>query len=586
MVTAVIAAIEAVAAAAVGLAAVIVPTLLLWVVTFSLSAEPATVFAGAAATWSLAHFAPLTLVLSPELALSFGLAPAKLSFGLSLAPLGITLITTLFAVRSGWRLGARGGAGGAGVLGGALGFGGVAALVAQFAGALLAWPVPLVVLVAGLVYGIPAGLAYVARAAREEHPWWRAVVRACQRGVEGLGLAGAAALPARAAETLRLAIASLAALVGIAAVAVAIALTTGYGDIVALTQHLQLDPLGSVLLFLAQLALLPVAVVWGIAWLTGPGFAVGAGSSVTPFETLLGPVPALPLFGAIPQGWGSFGALAPALVVIAGLGVAIALGRQSELRRASWPVALAIPATAAVLVGLAVAGISALGTGAIGPDRLAVTGPEPWVVGGIAAAELGAGLLLGTVAIRIDASRVREALPGLLPEAVRGAVGADRERAAAATAADEQLTEPLDDVRARLREAGDWGIEADQILRESAAEAGELDAGELDAGELDAGEPVLELDGDAEFERDAEHAGDADPEQDFADDEDAAATERAALDPAQGSADAQDPAADPEVDDQVSETEALRAYSWDEAPDPAPEAEDSRPGWRWPRSGR
>lgn len=586
LVTAVIAAIEAVAAAAVGLAVVTVPALLLWVVTFSLSAEPATVFAGAAGTWALAHFAPLSIGVSPELALSFGLAPAKLSFVVSLAPLGITLITALFAVRSGWRLGARGGAGGAGVLGGTLGFGAVAMVAAKLADSFLAWPAPLVGLVAGLVYGVPAGLAFVTRAAREEHPWWRAVVRTAQRAVEGLGFGGAAALPARAAQTLRLAVASLAALVGLAAAAVTVALATGYGGVVALTQHLQLDPLGSTLLFLAQLALLPVAVVWGMAWLSGSGFAVGAGTSVTPFETLLGPVPALPIFGAIPQGWGSFGALAPALVVLAGVGVAILLGRQSELRRASWPVALAIPAIAAVWVGLIVAGISALGTGAIGPERLAVTGPEPWVVGGLAAAELGGGLLLGTVAIRIDASRLRETLPALVPEALRDAVGADQDRvdsrgaaARAAAAADAQLTEPLSDVREGLRGDRDWGIEADRVLAE-----------EYEAGVAVDAVPGAEADPSGDLSSDEPPVDGEDPREDPTPAEGTDTATGADLDSEPETPEGADADRDPEHDsadeDGVSETEALRAYSWDEAPDPAPETGDSRSGWRWPRPGR
>ena len=123
LVTAVIAAIEAVAAAAVGLAVVVVPAMLLWMVTFSLAAEPQAVFAGASAVWALGHFAPLSFTLSPEAALSFGLPPQALEFGMSLAPLGVTLVTVLLAVRAGWRFGGRGGVGGAGVLGAGVGFG-------------------------------------------------------------------------------------------------------------------------------------------------------------------------------------------------------------------------------------------------------------------------------------------------------------------------------------------------------------------------------------------------------------------------------------------------------------------------------
>lgn len=572
LVTAVIAAIEACAAAAVGVAAVVVPALLLWMVTFSLAAEPATVFAGAAAVWALAHFAPLSLVVPPELALSLGLPPEELTFGLSLAPLGVTLITVLLALRAGDRLSARGGAGAAGVLGGALGFAGAALVIAQFAAPFLSWPGAGVAAVAALVYGVPAGLAFLVGAARHEHPWWRAGVRLVQRGIEGLGFAGAAALPARAAEVCRLGAASLAALLGLAAVTVAIALIVGYSGIVALTQHLQLDPLGSALLFLTQLALLPVAVLWGLAWLLGSGFAVGAGSSVTPFETLLGPLPALPIFGAIPQGWGAFGALAPALVVLVGVGVAVLLGRRAEARRASWAVAVTVPVVAAILVGFAVTALSALATGAIGPDRLSVTGPNPWVTGGLAAAELGLGLLIGTAAARIDARQWSAALPDLVPERVRERLSAEQ--------ADEQLTVPLDDAVQRLS-------------------AVELDAAFAEAAELAAPDPADARSTDDSDELggiDHSHGYDPDPNPDTVldvedggdGDAEAGANDTGAPEPETPA----DPEADPapntltDVDDAVSESEALRAYEWNDTVDLEPEAPQERTGWRWPRPGR
>ncbi|QYM76739.1 DUF6350 family protein [Leucobacter luti] len=623
LVTAVIAAIEAVAVAAVGFASIVVPALLLWAVTFTLAAEPSTVFSGVAATWSLAHFAPLTLALTPEDALSFGLAPTAVSFGLTLAPLGITLITASLALRSGWRLGTRGGVGGAGLLGGAAGFGVSAAVIAGFAQPFLVWPVTGVIAVAVLVYAVPATCGFLLRAAREEHPWWRAMVRQIQRGVEALGLSGAAALPARAAETLRLGGAAIAGLLLLAGIAVAVALLTGYGQVIALTQHLQLDPLGSLLLFLAQLALLPVAVLWGMSWLTGAGFSVGAGTAVTPFETLLGPVPALPIFGAIPQGWGAAGAIVPAIVVLTGIALVILLGRNSELRRVSWPVALAIPALAAVIAGLVVTGLAALSTGAIGPDRLALTGPEPWLVGGLVMAELGAGLLLGTVALRIDASRVRAVLPDGLPESLRsfgaaGGAGAAAAAAASATetaaaapsssSADDHETVPLADVLIPFEE--EWGrpdeITASEIAAaelaaaESApAELAEVQTGTHDVESAEFGTSALDT---AEFTAEAldpdatqpfEFPGPAEPaprstqlfDQHEAELVEGALAEAEYAETEQLDSDTLD---DSEEVDEASATEALRAYSWDDSvdPDPDPEPKAERPGWRLPRPWR
>ncbi|MBL3698619.1 hypothetical protein D3228_02990 [Leucobacter luti] len=612
--TAVIAAIEAAATAAVGYAVVVVPALLLWTITFGLGAEPATVFAGAAGTWALAHFTPLTFTLTPEVALSFGLAPEQLSFVLSLAPLGITLITAGLATRAGWRLGARGGVGAAGLLGGLLGFGGVALVLAGIASPFVTRPDAGVAVVAALVYTAPAALAFLIRAARDEHPWWGAAVRQVQRWVDRASIPGAAALPLRAAEALRFAGAAVAGVVLLAAVAVTVALLGGYGEIVALTQHLQLDPLGSLLLFLTQLALLPVALLWAIAWLTGAGFAVGAGSSVTPFETLLGPVPALPLFGAIPQGWGSLGGLAPALVVLVGLALAVLLGRNADLRRSSWPVALTIPVLAAAAAGVALAGLTALSTGAIGPDRLAQTGPSPWLVGGLAAAELGGGLLLGTVALRIDASRLRGALPDAMPEAVRRlrGTGSSARDGAGTDRAGVFAADPFAETELDRGNDPDATREVDPLATEridplDAAATVDLTAAQVPRS-LREPEPGLSADPESELVADPESGPAADPgsgrDSEPADDPewppepaaelpaDPAATPHgdAAGDPDDDAA--TDPATDPVAaaeDEGITESEALRAYSWEDTGELGQDAEpggESRRGWRWPRSGR
>ena len=598
MVTAVIAAIEAAAAAALGLTIAVVPALVLWAVTFELAAEPSAVFAGGAAVWALGNLAPLNVTLTPELALGFGLPAEALTVVVSLAPLGLTLLTVLLAARAGWRLGARGGVGGAGVLGGALGYGAAACVVALFIAQLLVWPPALAGLVAGLVYGVPAGLGYLVRAARDEHPWWRSTVRALQRGLEQLGAPGIAALPARAADALRLTVGALAGLVGLSGVALAGALFAGYGEITALTQHLQLDPLGSLLLFGVQLALLPVALLWGLSWLTGAGFAVGSGTSVTPFETLLGPLPALPLFGAIPQGWGALGALAPALVVLVGIGIAVLLGRRAEARRASWPVALSTAAVAAVLAGLVVAGLAALATGAIGPDRLAEAGPSPWLAGGLAAAELGAGLLLGTAAARIDAARVRELIPEGLAESIPVAWGADRagragdtdradrtdraaaegagwpagERGAEFGAPDEQETRPLEPLEP-LAEVTELPLPTDRDADGELPEPTELEPTALEPTEPAEPQPAAPAPIGELYDQESV------PDRDSPD-RDAPAAPEASEVPSDLEA--------PEAPDAAAEEAALAAYAWDEnaTGEVAPPETGRRPGWRLRGPGR
>ena len=58
---------------------------------------------------------------------------------------------------------------------------------------------------------------------------------------------------------------------------------------------------GGVLLLLVELAFLPNAVIWGMAYAVGPGFSVGAGTSVSPTGAFLDAVPAFPPLAALPQ---------------------------------------------------------------------------------------------------------------------------------------------------------------------------------------------------------------------------------------------------------------------------------------------
>jgi len=58
---------------------------------------------------------------------------------------------------------------------------------------------------------------------------------------------------------------------------------------------------GAALLLLAQLAYVPNAIVWAIAYTLGPGFAFGTGTVVAPTGSALGAVPLFPMLAAIPS---------------------------------------------------------------------------------------------------------------------------------------------------------------------------------------------------------------------------------------------------------------------------------------------
>jgi hypothetical protein len=150
---------------------------------------------------------------------------------------------------------------------------------------------------------------------------------------------------------------------------------------------------------LISLLLLPNAVVFSLGYLVGPGFAVGAGTSVTLGGVHLGAMPALPVLAATPTGQPPWPVLAWCAVVVVAAGVFA--GRRVTRRstegvkgqlRCVLVVAGTVGAGAATLVGFA--------GGPAGPGRLAAVGSSPWQVGLCVAVEVG---VVAAVVVALDA---------------------------------------------------------------------------------------------------------------------------------------------------------------------------------------
>ncbi len=189
-------------------------------------------------------------------------------------------------------------------------------------------------------------------------------------------------------------IAAAGALAVLAAFTAAGWVLTGREAIVTVVRGLGLDTVGGVVLAVAEVGYAPNLAAWAGAWLAGPGFAVGAGSHVATGEVVLGPLPAVPLLGALPTPDLAGGAArwAPVLLVVAGLLAGLVVHRR--LAAARWWEPLAAALTVGVAAGLLVTvGIAAAG-GAIGTDRMAVIGASAWAVGALAAAGATVGTLL------------------------------------------------------------------------------------------------------------------------------------------------------------------------------------------------
>lgn len=187
------------------------------------------------------------------------------------------------------------------------------------------------------------------------------------------------------------------------ALVTAFALVTGYDRVLALHQALDPGGFGGLGLTLTQLALVPVTVIWGAAWLAGPGFAVGAGSSVTPAATVLGPLPAFPLLGGLPEPGTHHGALVlvvavPVLAgVLAGWFLRRSPGPADEVRsrRSELVDVLAVGALSGLVAGV----LAWLGSGPVGPGRMAEIGPSAGLVAGAVAAEVAAGCLTAVLLV-------------------------------------------------------------------------------------------------------------------------------------------------------------------------------------------
>ncbi len=160
-----------------------------------------------------------------------------------------------------------------------------------------------------------------------------------------------------------------------------------------------LDPgaVGQVGLILLQLAFLPDLAVWAGSWLAGPGFSVGAGTSVGPGGTVLGPLPAIPVLGALPEPGSGSGWVIWVLAVLLVVACGALGGCRLTVRRAdaSWRQLAVDLVGLSVAVGCAVLVLAWASSGSVGPGRMAVVGPSALAVAGAVSLEVLAGAVLG-----------------------------------------------------------------------------------------------------------------------------------------------------------------------------------------------
>ncbi|MFI6289410.1 DUF6350 family protein [Streptomyces sp. NPDC051018] len=179
---------------------------------------------------------------------------------------------------------------------------------------------------------------------------------------------------------------------------------------------------GRLAVLLLGIALVPNAAVWGAAYGLGPGFALGTAATATPAGVLGDPaMPPFPLVAAIPpQGpgtalnWVSLAVPVAAAGVIAWFTVAKAAPARGE---SVWSMRETVLTAllGAVCCGGLTALMAAVSGGPMGTHRLADFGPVWWLTG--AAAFVWAAAVGVPGALGVRAWRLRGAEPGVAPAA-------------------------------------------------------------------------------------------------------------------------------------------------------------------------
>ncbi|MGH7290016.1 MAG: cell division protein PerM, partial [Myxococcota bacterium] len=447
LIVVILAAVDAAIAAAVGIAATVAPLTLVWVLGLGGAADWSGLWPASVAVWQFGNLVPLHITLPGDYLAVAGIDTGAASFVLSLAPLAFAGFTAIFAARSGVRA-SQADAWVTGVLTGSLVFAALTAVISFSSGTALAevdrWQA---ILFPALVFAIPlligaavtewreAGSGFVARLRDRieavPHGWGEA---------PGLIVRGSAVV--------------LTGLFGLGALAFAVSLVLRGGEVIALYEAAHVDVLGATVVTLAQLAYLPTLAIWGMAFVAGPGFAVGTGTAVSPAGTQLGLIPGIPALGALPESttpWLLLLALLPvALGALAGwiarsrlvappvvadaepTGLPIDWDDAPDAARSSALTALLagvettgqiaddaapaplgdeqpdrIGARAVIALGIAVlsaagaALLSVLASGSMGPGRLAEVGPQP----GAVALAVGVEVLLGAAILLLSPRR-------------------------------------------------------------------------------------------------------------------------------------------------------------------------------------
>ncbi|MFC0623773.1 cell division protein PerM [Kribbella deserti] len=195
------------------------------------------------------------------------------------------------------------------------------------------------------------------------------------------------------------ALAAAATVLTAATVLYAVMLVLHFSRVTSMLEALDSGVVGSIVLFGICLVLLPNAIVYAAAFIAGPGFQLGVGTTVAPTGVDVGSLPSLPLLAAVPADGATptymlfLTGLVPLLAgVAAGLVVARRVSGGPDGDLIGWDAYAVRAAFSGPLTGLVLLVLFVLAGGSAGPGRMASFG----VPGALAAAGVvAAGVTIG-----------------------------------------------------------------------------------------------------------------------------------------------------------------------------------------------
>lgn len=152
-------------------------------------------------------------------------------------------------------------------------------------------------------------------------------------------------------------------------------------------------------LVLATALVLPNAALFSSAYVLGPGFTVGTGTTVSSTLVVLGPLPMFPLLAALPdQGpvpwWTEWLMCVPVLVA-----AVMAARVQRDRPVLAWDQAAIRGCAGGITAGVALALLTSVAGGAVGPGRMRDVGPYTFDVLLHAVTSFGVGGIVGALLV-------------------------------------------------------------------------------------------------------------------------------------------------------------------------------------------